>query len=283
MSTILDSLKKSSDKRDGSEKSSIDNFNFGKSNKSPKSGIILILILIIITAVILAYGYKYLNNQVDKPQNKTELVNVDQNVNKQPVKVNTATENKTKVSQQPRKIQKPNSEMVKKQLTETKAKQTQLENPVKKVTKKDDSKLTIANNPNTKVKKIEQKSNSKSLNPVRPITNNQPNKSVSEKPMNTVKVVNEANDRQKNKVKPVVKKQEHMYVYQLPFSVRKEIPKFKLNIHIFDEDPNSRVAVINGTKFEVGDLIEEQVLIKEIVREGVLLEFNNHVFLVPNL
>ncbi len=36
-------------------------------------------------------------------------------------------------------------------------------------------------------------------------------------------------------------------------------------------------------KVAVDDLIDEQVLIKEIVREGVVLEFNEHVFLVPIL
>ncbi|VAW42110.1 hypothetical protein MNBD_GAMMA01-2250, partial [hydrothermal vent metagenome] len=81
----------------------------------------------------------------------------------------------------------------------------------------------------------------------------------------------------------LVKQQKHLLIYQLPFSIRKDIPKFKLNIHIYDENPQNRLVVINGVKFVINDMIEEQVLVKDIIAEGILLEFNGQEFLVPKL
>jgi hypothetical protein len=78
-----------------------------------------------------------------------------------------------------------------------------------------------------------------------------------------------------------VQEQQYQYVHQLPFSIRKDLPKFKLNVHIFDKDPENRVAIINGVRFYIDDMIEETVLLKDIVQQGVLLDFNGEEFLVP--
>lgn len=277
MSTILDSLKKSSDKRDDHEKTSIDNFNFSHSKKSSKSGIIMFVFLIVTTAAILYFGYQYVNKQTDTSQKTTDAAIV----NPQDLQQNNG--NNTPVSKptnniNSKKLQKPNSEAVKKQLTE--AKQPQSNIATKNVAQKSNENLAQIDKLNTKnieakpISEIETsttKTNSLLLNP------------TTEKPMIELSLPDETKNQKEIEAKPVVKKQEYMYVYQLPFAVRKEMPKFKLNIHIYDENPESRVAVINGVKFAVNDLIDEQVLIKEIVREGVVLEFNNHVFLVPIL
>ena len=42
-------------------------------------------------------------------------------------------------------------------------------------------------------------------------------------------------------------------------------------------------AIINGEKFEVDALIADEVLVKEIVLDGVILEFKNKTFLLPKL
>lgn len=277
MSTILDSLKKSSDKRDDHEKTSIDNFNFSHSKKSSKSGIIMFVFLIIITAAILYFGYQYINMQTDTSKKTTDAAIVN------PQDLQQNNRNSTSVAKQAnsvtsKKLQKPNSEAVKKQLTETK--QSQSNTAIKDVTQP--SNENSAQIDNLKTKKID----SKPISEIKTSTT-KPNRQLvnptTEKPMLKLSLPGETKNQQEIDAKPVVKKQEYMYVYQLPFAVRKEMPKFKLNIHIYDENPENRVAVINGVKFAVNDLIDEQVLIKEIVREGVLLEFNNHVFLVPIL
>ncbi len=114
MSTILDSLKKSSNKRDDQEKNSIDNFNFSHSEKSSKSGLIMILFLIIVTAVILYFGYQYINQE----ETLQKTANTDISAQKLEQKNN---ENKISEASQAnnidsKKLQKPNNEVVKQQL-----------------------------------------------------------------------------------------------------------------------------------------------------------------------
>jgi len=276
MSTILDSLKKSSDKRDGPEKLSIDNFNFSHSKKQSKSGLLVILILIIITAIILAYGYKYINNQVDSAPTQSDMANIKAESPKNSENTKVSSTDKTASTIKPNRIEKPNTEAVKKQLAE----KPKTQNDTKSINdnvKKDTNNLAQAKKQDDNQANIKRKAVN-NLN-----TNRQDDLSNIEEPVIDLTPSNLNNGQKKPEPKPEIKKPEYTYVYQLPFSARKEIPKFKLNIHIFDEDPERRVAVINGTKFVVGDLIEEQVLVKEIVREGVLLEYNNYVFLIPNL
>ena len=75
--------------------------------------------------------------------------------------------------------------------------------------------------------------------------------------------------------------QDYLLIHQIDFEIRKNIPPIKLNIHIYDPDPANRMIIMNGVKFVTGDMIEELVKVKEIVKEGVVLEFENMRFLVP--
>lgn len=275
MSTILDSLKKSSNNRDNNNKTSIDNFNFSSSNKSSKLGLIIIVFLIFVTAVILYFGYQYINEPLDGSQKSSDTALPNNQTPQQKTATNNSVLNKQNDTTTAKKIQKPDNKAVRKKLNQNK-------NDTKLKTKKDN-------------RAIAQKVQTKEKAPLADSTSQDKNKSTTlgstkkssvatnNKPLKKLTVPNDKKNQEKPKFKAVVKKPEYTYVYQLPFSVRKEMPKFKLNIHIYDENPANQVAVINGVKFVVGDLIEEQVLIKSIVREGVLLEFNNHVFLLPNL
>jgi general secretion pathway protein B len=262
MSTILDSLKKSSNKRDGQEKSSIDSFNFGQSKSHSKSGIIMILFLMLVTAITLFYGYRYING-IDNEQLKAETQKTENPI---------VTEQKSDLDQK-NKIQKPDSDQVRKQLSEIKEK-NQKQQLADDQSKTNEEKVEISNI--EKTEKTEKNDFSNSIEKSEELANNSRSRMQEEKQKTENPVVEVIQD-------PSVPTQEYLYVYQLPFSVRKEIPKFILNIHIFDDNPENRVAVINGTKFEVDDLINEQVLVKEIVREGVLLEFNSYQFLIPIL
>ncbi|MFK8010729.1 MAG: general secretion pathway protein GspB [Marinicellaceae bacterium] len=278
MSTILDSLKKSSDKRDDHNNTSIDNFNFSDKKSASKSGFFMFLFLIIITAIILYFGYKYINSQ---PEGSLEIdTNNEITVNElsTPSVNNNVSESANLEKVQAKKIEKPNNESVKQQLVELKNKpktapQTKI---ITEPAINDTQNTELA--ATTKNKRIENNNNSQ------PIQQNQSQSKEpkSEKPMIELSLPKNQSAQNTEK-KPTVPKQEYLYVYQLPFSVRKELPKFTLNIHIYDENPESRVAVINGTKFHVNDYIEEEILVKEIIRDGVLLEFNNQTFLIPNL
>jgi general secretion pathway protein B len=76
-------------------------------------------------------------------------------------------------------------------------------------------------------------------------------------------------------------KQDYLLIHQLDFAIRKNIPPVKISIHIYDPDPENRMLMINGEKFAIGDSIEGLVTVRDIVPEGVVLEFENIRFLLP--
>ena len=76
-------------------------------------------------------------------------------------------------------------------------------------------------------------------------------------------------------------KQQHLMLHQLDFEIRKSIPPVKLNIHIYDPEPENRMVIINGVKFITGDVIEEAITVQEINQQGVVLEFSGTTFLIP--
>lgn len=266
MSTILDSLKKSSEQRENGN-TSIDKFSFGSSHKSSHSGLIVSLVIITLTAVILYFGYHYIysgekqgivaetmpETTVAMDQRSTEIKSLG-----------TEKNNKQLASSSPQKIDKPSSESVKERIKQIKEEKD----------KRNAESLAELNKPEqnakadklaAKISELKQKDNEKKVEISRDITPSS----------------------QLQKIEPVIQplkevpSQKYLYVYQLPFSVRKDIPKIKLNIHVYDEQAENRIAIINGVRFAIGDLIDNVVLVKDILQEGVLLEFNEHEYLVP--
>ena len=166
---------------------------------------------------------------------------------------------------------KPNSEEVKKQLN-----QNQSQAPVQTV-------ATMQEPENNKEEENRVQAEKEIGNAEQPLaeqnkesnTNNLQVDSQTIKPQNEQSVIKE--------VPETIKQQEYPFVYQLPFNIRKEIPKIKLNIHIYDQNKESRLVVVNGENYEIGDLIEETLLIHDIVPEGLVLDFNGQKFLIPKL
>lgn len=76
-------------------------------------------------------------------------------------------------------------------------------------------------------------------------------------------------------------KQDYLLVHQIDFEIRKNIPPIKLNIHIYDPDPENRMVILNGVKYATGDIIEELVTVEEINQQGVVLKFEGVKFLIP--
>lgn len=236
MSTILDSLKKSSDQRDDNNQSSINSFTFGRNKKPSKSNLLVILALAAITIAILYFGYQYLYTETENNTKATEAIT---EVIK-PTEDNTSSMKKSVLQEANiSKKQRPDNKSVKQEL------------------------------------KTKQKLKNKSRNNSKPKNKKTPKPNIRK------------NSTSKKKSKPIkelkIEKPKYLYVYQLPFSIRKEIPKFKLNIHVYDKNPENRIAVINGARFMIDDMIDEIVLVKDIVSEGVLLEFNQQEFLIPKL
>ena len=263
MSTILDSLKKSSDKRDEKNKNSIDNFSFSGGGSNRKSKFPVVLILFLITAAILYFGYLYLYNDemVEKNSDAQHALVDNSEIKPESSDINLSSESLVENQKQ----DKPNSNDVKQRIKEIKERREQQ-------ALEDGSSLVAIETLKTNTGSI-----------VKDETNNgssviKQNEGELKTPEITLTMPGEKQAPSQSVEKL---EQKYPYVYQLPFSLRKDIPKLKLNIHVYDKDPDNRIAIINGVRFAIEDMIDDIVLVKDIIPEGVILEFNNRVFLIP--
>lgn len=64
-------------------------------------------------------------------------------------------------------------------------------------------------------------------------------------------------------------------------TLRAELPPLRVSMHVFDADPQRRFVLIDGRRLSEGDGLGEGLLLIEIRREGSLLEFRGHRFLLP--
>ncbi|HSH26263.1 MAG TPA: general secretion pathway protein GspB [Wenzhouxiangella sp.] len=72
---------------------------------------------------------------------------------------------------------------------------------------------------------------------------------------------------------------EYLRVWELPLSVRRNLPELSLTIHVFSPDPAKRFVLINGERYGPGDTIGE-VDIVDISRDGAIVDFRSHRFLL---
>lgn len=261
MSTILDSLKKSSDKRDGTDKNAIDSFNFGSKKGSSKLVYMLfVVVLTLVVFVLLYWGYNSLYNDglSNSSTDKTEIPNTKTAINKTEM---AKPDNETRRAESRQgKRPKPNSNDVKQKL-----KTIQEEKDTRRV-KRQAIKDKLARDAKDK----------KDQKPLLELTKTDRNPDDE-----TKRRIDSKKDIEKKEQQPQSNEQEHLYVYQLPFNIRKDIPKLTLNIHVYDKMPENRIAIINGERFVIDDMIDDHVLVKDITKQGVLLEFNETEFLVP--
>ncbi len=261
MSTILDSLKKSSDKRDDNSKNSMDNFRFSKNGQKKNSKSYVVLILLILTAAILYWGYQYLYSDERTQQVSTATPSISPSmVEKNEANAETNEPSVLEAQTGIQKKDKPNSSDVKQRIKEIKEKRNEQQKALQALQKPIKSQET------------------KQQETTKPSV---PERASKQTPEVTLKTPNTSGVLIPSKEPTAIVEQKYQFAYQLPFSIRKDIPQLKLNIHVFDKETENRVAIINGVRFAIDDMIDDVVLVKDIVPEGVLLEFNNRVFLVP--
>jgi general secretion pathway protein B len=68
--------------------------------------------------------------------------------------------------------------------------------------------------------------------------------------------------------------------WELPLSVRRNMPDLKLNIHVFAEEAHQRFVLVNGRRFVPGDMISDGVQLVDIRREGAVVDFRDYRFLL---
>jgi general secretion pathway protein B len=68
--------------------------------------------------------------------------------------------------------------------------------------------------------------------------------------------------------------------YELPFSVRKDLPPLRLNMHVYAADATQRFVILNNSRMAEGDS-QDDLALREIRPDGVVLEFRGQRFFYP--
>jgi general secretion pathway protein B len=68
--------------------------------------------------------------------------------------------------------------------------------------------------------------------------------------------------------------------YELPFSVRKDLPPIKLSMHVYATDPAQRFVVLNDSRMSQGDS-QDDLTLREIRPDGVVIDFHGQRFFYP--
>jgi hypothetical protein len=58
------------------------------------------------------------------------------------------------------------------------------------------------------------------------------------------------------------------------------MPELRLDLHVYASNPADRYAFINMRKVREGDITPEGVQVRQITREGVVLEYHGAEFLL---
>ena len=270
MSSILEALRKSDDKRKQGHEGGVDNIQFSESQKPAKSrkGFnLLVLILLLVAAAVWAYQSGYLpqiknmfSSENADSMSTVDLVtgeaDKDKATKESMAKTTPEQKNKTQTAQK-NTLKPPKPESVKKQIVANKKAQIKPEGDGSK-----DGVITVTDKPL-----------------------NKPSETKKDRLVVDGKKVSEVKNNKKIKKKPVEEakesKQDYLLVHQLPFAIRQQIPTLKVNVHVYDPNPENRLVIINGISFNIGDSIEEVATIKEITSEGVVVDISGTVFLIP--
>jgi general secretion pathway protein B len=73
---------------------------------------------------------------------------------------------------------------------------------------------------------------------------------------------------------------EYVRAWELPLSVRRNLPELRLTIHVYAAEVDQRFVLVNGERFVAGDMIASNVRLVEIRREGAVVDFRDYRFLL---
>lgn len=73
---------------------------------------------------------------------------------------------------------------------------------------------------------------------------------------------------------------EYVRAWELPLAVRRSLPELNLTIHVFTPQQDSRFVLINGERYVPGDQIGTDIRLVDIRREGAIVDFREHRFLL---
>ncbi|MBM4128656.1 MAG: hypothetical protein FJ243_00895 [Nitrospira sp.] len=67
---------------------------------------------------------------------------------------------------------------------------------------------------------------------------------------------------------------------ELPLSLQKSLPGFVISFSVHSDDPDSRIAKINGKVLREGDYLNTGLKVEEIARDCIIFSLQNYRFLV---
>jgi hypothetical protein len=73
---------------------------------------------------------------------------------------------------------------------------------------------------------------------------------------------------------------EYVRAWELPLSIRRNLPALNLSIHVFSEQAEERFVLINGVRYIIGDELPEGARLVDIRREGAIVDYRDYRFLL---
>ncbi len=73
---------------------------------------------------------------------------------------------------------------------------------------------------------------------------------------------------------------EYVRAWELPLSIRRNMPELRLTIHVYSADEAQRFVLVNGERFVVGDQLGQGARLVDIRREGAVVDFRDYRFLL---
>ena len=84
-----------------------------------------------------------------------------------------------------------------------------------------------------------------------------------------------------SEVKSDAPKSDVPFYYELPFGIRKALPPLRLSMHVYAGDPAQRFVVLNDSRLAEGDKTADDVTLREVRKDGAVLEFQGQRFFYP--
>ncbi|MES9903142.1 MAG: general secretion pathway protein GspB [Sedimenticola sp.] len=80
---------------------------------------------------------------------------------------------------------------------------------------------------------------------------------------------------------PVV--QPAVYFSQLPPELKQDMADLKVDVHYYQNEPEQRFVMINQLRYTEGEQLGDGLLLIEIVKEGVVMEYMNRRFILSRI
>lgn len=282
MSSIIDALKKSDANRPRKKHGMKMNLNLGTSEARKKSHVWALIGLLIVASAAASWLFKkpaYIWQTSDNPVTTTTVVTTKPSVAKKLTKPEPA-QVQTKVQQPQSKkstiTQEPSASATDGQLVNT------AEDPTSEATTHLSTDASTDKNIETNTLAVisapaagdDNKTLQTTVSKVTP-ESQAIDEQLSETPMKNKQAINKSvADTKANNANIVPQ------LFELPYTIRKDLPKLSLSVHIYDPIIENRMAILNGLSVHVGDTIEELLTIKNITQEGVILTVQNRDFII---